>query len=50
MALMRMGLSGAPAGRTMGRIAMLPLVLLYLLLYASVVHARRALRLALKAS
>lgn len=50
MVLTRLGLSGALAGRTMARVAMLPFVILYLLLYATVVHARRALRVERKAS
>jgi hypothetical protein len=40
----RMGLSGDVAGRTLARMAGFPFVLAYLLLYASVVHARRAFR------
>jgi hypothetical protein len=40
----RAGLEGAGAVRTFARILLFPLTLLYLLLYASVAHARRALR------
>ena len=42
--LLRAGLAGAGAVRTLARIFLFPLSLLYLLAYASVVHARRALR------
>ncbi len=44
-ASVRLGLSGEVASRTLGRLLLFPFVLVYLLLYASVVHARRALRL-----
>ena len=47
MASIRMGLSGDAAGRALLQIGMLPFILGYLLLYATIVHARRALRLAL---
>jgi hypothetical protein len=43
----RMGVSGEGSGRALARLAAFPLVLAYLLLYASMVHTRRALRLAL---
>jgi hypothetical protein len=46
MALARAGLSGQIAGRTMLRLACFPFGLLYLIIYASAVHARRSLRLA----
>jgi hypothetical protein len=42
--LLRAGLAGAGAVRTLARVVLFPLSLLYLLAYASVVHARRALR------
>jgi hypothetical protein len=42
--LLRAGLAGAGAVRTLARVFLFPLSLLYLLLYASIVHARRALR------
>jgi hypothetical protein len=42
--LFRAGLAGAGAVRTLARLALFPFTLLYLLLYASAVHARRALR------
>ena len=42
--LFRAGLAGAGAVRTLARAISFPFTLLYLLLYASVVHARRALR------
>jgi hypothetical protein len=45
MALLRTGLAGAGAVRTLARVVSFPFTLAYLLLYASVVHARRALRL-----
>ena len=45
-ALVRMGLEGAGALRTIGRLLIFPFAILYLLLYAFVAHARRALRLA----
>jgi hypothetical protein len=40
----RLGFEGAGAVRTVARIVLFPFTLLYLLLYASTVHARRALR------
>lgn len=51
MALVRAGLSGNgvsadTGGRTLLRLAVFPLGLAYLLIYASVVHVRRSLRLA----
>jgi hypothetical protein len=42
--LLRAGLAGAGAVRTLARVFLFPLSLLYLLVYASFVHARRALR------
>jgi hypothetical protein len=42
--LLRSGLAGAGAVRTLARVFLFPLSFLYLLLYASIVHARRALR------
>jgi hypothetical protein len=44
-ALLRTGLAGAGAVRTLARVVSFPFTLAYLVLYASVVHARRALRL-----
>ena len=44
LVLFRAGLAGAGAVRTLARAISFPFTLLYLLLYASVVHARRALR------
>lgn len=43
-ALVRLGLSGAGATRTLARLAVFPFALLYLLLYAFTAHARRRLR------
>jgi hypothetical protein len=43
--LLRSGLAGAGAVRTLARVAFFPFTLGYLLLYASTAHARRALRL-----
>ncbi len=42
--LLRSGLAGAGAVRTLARLFSFPFTLLYLLLYATTVHARRALR------
>jgi len=42
--LLRSGLAGAGAVRTLARVISFPFTLLYLLLYASAVHTRRALR------
>jgi hypothetical protein len=42
--LFRAGLTGAEAVPTLTRLAMLPFTLLFLLGYAGIVHARRALR------
>jgi hypothetical protein len=42
--LQRSGLGGAGAARMLAQIVALPFTLLYLLLYATVVHTRRALR------
>jgi hypothetical protein len=47
-ALVRMGLEGAGAIRTIGRLMLFPFAVLYLLLYAFTVHAMRRLRLSLK--
>ena len=44
MVLLRSGLAGAGAVRTLARIVSFPFTLAYLLLYATTVHARRALR------
>ena len=44
--LLRSGLAGAGAVRTLARVVFFPFTLAYLLLYASAMHARRALRLA----
>jgi hypothetical protein len=43
-ALLRSGLAGAGAVRTLARLFSFPFTLLYLLLYAMAVHVRRALR------
>jgi len=43
-ALFRAGLTGSGAARTLGRLLLFPFTLLYLLLYASTVHIRRAWR------
>jgi hypothetical protein len=43
-ALFRAGLAGSGAARTFGRLLVFPFTLLYLLLYASAVHIRRALQ------
>jgi hypothetical protein len=42
--LFRAGLAGAGAVRTLARFLLFPFTLLYLLLYASILHSRRALR------
>lgn len=42
--LLRAGLAGAGAVRTLASVLLLPFTLMYLLLYASIVHTRRALR------
>ena len=42
--LFRSGLAGSGAVRTLVRLISFPFTLLYLLLYATSVHARRALR------
>lgn len=42
--LFRAGLSGAGAVRTLARLVLFPLTLLYLILYAATVHLRRKLR------
>jgi hypothetical protein len=46
-ALVRAGLSGTGAIRTLARLMVFPFTILFLLLYAFTVHARRALRMAL---
>jgi hypothetical protein len=46
--LLRAGLAGAGAVRTLARAISFPFTLFYLLLYATVVHARRALRKGLR--
>ncbi len=43
--LFRMGLAGAGAVRTIARLLLFPFTLAYLILYATAVHLRRALRL-----
>ncbi len=43
--LLRSGLAGAGAVRTLARVVSFPFTLAYLLLYASAAHARRAVRL-----
>ena len=43
-ALVRMGLEGAGAIRTFGRLLLFPFTLLFLMVYAIAVHARRKLR------
>ena len=48
--LFRAGLTGAEAVPTLTRLVMLPFTLLFLLSYAAIVHARRALRIALRSS
>jgi hypothetical protein len=45
LVLLRSGLAGAGAVRTLARALSFPFTLTYLLLYATAVHARRALRL-----
>jgi hypothetical protein len=42
--LFRTGLAGAGAVRTLARLLLFPFTLLYLLLYATTIHLRRALR------
>jgi hypothetical protein len=44
--LFRTGLAGAGAARTLARVFLFPFTLTYLLLYATVVHLRRAVRVA----
>jgi len=44
LVLLRSGLGGAGAVRTLARVFSFPFTFLYLVLYATVVHARRALR------
>ncbi len=46
--LFRMGLQGAGALRTVGRLLIFPFSLLFLLMYAFVAHSRRRLRLIFK--
>ncbi|HUE20065.1 MAG TPA: hypothetical protein VMQ86_00185 [Bryobacteraceae bacterium] len=45
-ALYRAGMTGSGAARTLGRLLLFPFTLMYLLLYASTVHIRRAWRTA----
>jgi len=45
--LLRAGLAGAGAVRTLARVISFPFTLVFLLLYATTVHARRALRKAM---
>jgi hypothetical protein len=47
-ALVRAGLSGAGAARTLARLGAFPFAVFYLLLYALTVHTRRAVRRALQ--
>jgi hypothetical protein len=47
-ALVRSGLAGAGAVRTAARFLAFPFALVFLLIYAAVIHSRRALRLALR--
>ena len=42
--LLRSGLAGAGAVRTLARVVSFPFTFMYLVLYATAVHARRALR------
>ncbi len=44
-AMVRAGLSGAGAVRTVARLLVFPFTILFLLMYACVAHARRALRI-----
>jgi hypothetical protein len=46
--LVRSGLAGEGALRTMGRLLVFPFSLIFLILYALVVHARRRLRMAFR--
>ena len=46
--LLRAGLAGAGAVRTLARALLFPFTLFYLLLYATAVHARRAVRAEVK--
>ena len=48
--LVRLGLSGAGAVRTFGRLLVFPFAVLYLLLYAGIAHLRRWLRTTVKSS
>ncbi len=43
-ALVRMGMEGGGTLRVLGRLAAFPFAILYLMLYAATVHARRAVR------
>jgi hypothetical protein len=43
LVLLRTGLAGAGAVRTLARVVSFPFTFLYLLLYATIIHARRAL-------
>jgi hypothetical protein len=48
--MVRMGLAGAGAIRTLGRLIIFPFAILYLLLYTGAVHLRRFLRIKLSSS
>jgi hypothetical protein len=48
--LYRAGLSGAGAVRTIARLLLFPLTVLYLLLYAGMIHTRRRVRMLLERS
>jgi hypothetical protein len=48
--LLRAGLSGAGSVRTLGRLVVFPFTLLFLISYAFITHARRRLRLVLRAA
>ena len=48
--MVRMGLAGAGAVRTLGRLIIFPFAILYLLLYTGAVHLRRFLRVKLSPS
>jgi hypothetical protein len=49
-ALVRAGLSGAGAARTLARLMLFPFAVAYLVLYALTAHAMRALRMRMKAT
>lgn len=48
--LVRAGLSGAGSVRTLGRLVVFPFTLLFLIIYAFIAHARRRVRLVLRAA